>query len=97
MFKALYRTATEICDSKKAAYSFLNMIGACVLHLCFAVSVKDALVLVSPLTFLTFAQAFVDACAARQHKRGNAPGNALPFPTSLPPPAPVELPPPVGG
>jgi hypothetical protein len=84
MFKALYRTVTEICDSKKAAYSFLNMIGACVLHLCFAVGVKDALFLVSPLTFLTFTQAFVDACAARQQK----PATALPFPALLPPPAP---------
>lgn len=92
MFKAIHRTLTEICDSKKAAYSFLNMIGACVLHLYFAVAVKDALFLVSPLTFLTFAQAFVDACAARQPKSGNA----LPFPGPLPPPAPVELPVSVG-
>ena len=86
MFKAIYRTATEICDSKKAAYSFLNMIGACVLHLCFAVSVKDALFLVSPLTFLTFAQAFVDACAARQQKAGNALPLAVPLPPSVPAP-----------
>ena len=96
MFNAIYRTVTEICDSKKAAYSFLNMIGACVLHLCFAVGVKDALFLVSPLTFLTLAQAYVDACAAKQK-----PGTALPFPVPLPlplpPPAPVVSPISVGG
>jgi hypothetical protein len=92
MFKAIYRTVTEICDSKKAAYSFLNMIGACVLHLCFAVSVKDALFLVSPLTFLTLGQAYVDACMAKQQK----PGTALPFPVPLPP-VPVVPPVPVGG
>jgi len=95
MFKAIYRTVTEICDSKKAAYSFLNMIGACVLHLCFAVGVKDALFLVSPLTFLTLAQAYVDACAAKQQKPGA--GAALPFPVPLPPPAPVVPPVSVGG
>jgi hypothetical protein len=92
MFKAIYRTVTEICDSKKAAYSFLNMIGACVLHLCFAVSVKDALFLVSPLTILTLGQAYVDACMAKQQK----PGTALPFPVPLPP-VPVVPPVPVGG
>lgn len=95
MFKAIYRTVTEICDSKKAAYSFLNMIGACVLHLCFAVTVKDALFLVSPLTFLTLAQAYVDACAAKQQKPGA--GTALPFPVALPPPGPVVPPVSVGG
>jgi hypothetical protein len=89
MFKALYRTVTEICDSRKAAYSFLNMIAACVLHLCFAVSVKDALFLVSPLTFLNLMQAYVDACAAKQQQK---PGTALPFPVPLPPSAPVVPP-----
>ncbi len=88
MFKAIHRTITEICDSKKAAYSFLSLIGGCVLHLYFAVSVKDALFLVSPLTFLTLAQAYVDA---KQQK----PGNALPFAVPLPPPAPVPVVPPV--
>ncbi len=87
MFKAIYRTVTKICDNEKAAYSFLNMIGACVLHLYFAVAVKDALFLVSPLTFLTLAQAYVDACAARQQKPGT--GTAVPFPVPLPPSAPV--------
>ena len=90
MFKAIYRTITEICDSKKAAYSFLNMIGACVLHLCFAVTVKDALFLVSPLTFLTLAQAYVDA---KQQK----PGNAQTFSVPLPQPAPVAPPISMGG
>jgi hypothetical protein len=88
MFKAIYRTITEICDSKKAAYSFLNMIGACVLHLCFAVTVKDALFLVSPLTFLTLSQAYVDACAAKQQKQ---PGTALPVPVPLPLSAPAPV------
>ena len=92
MFKAIYRTITKICDSEKAAYSFLSMIGACVLHLCFAVSVKDALFLVSPLTFLTLAQAYVDACAVK-----NKPGNAQVFPVPLPQPAPVAPPVPMGG
>lgn len=80
MFRALLRTATEIADSKKAAYSFLNMIGACVLHLCFGVGVQDALLLVSPLTFLTLAQAFVDACAARQPRSGSTLSQDVPFP-----------------
>jgi hypothetical protein len=88
MFKALYRTVTEICDSKKAAYSFLNMIGGCVLHLYFAVSVKDALVLVSPLTFLTLAQAYVDACAAKQNKTQTF---AVPLPSPAPIPPPISM------
>lgn len=96
MFNAIYRTVTEICDSKKAAYSFLNMIGACVLHLCFAVGVKDALFLVSPLTFLTLVQGYVDACAACAAKQ-QKPGTALPFPVPLPPPTPVVPPVSVGG
>lgn len=65
MFRALIRTTTEILGDKKAAYSFLNMIGACVLHVCYAVTVQDALLLVMPLSFLTFAQAFVEASVAR--------------------------------
>jgi hypothetical protein len=81
MLRALYRTTTEILDSKKAAYSFLNMIAACVLHLYFGVSVQDALLLVSPLSFLTLAQAYVDASAAKQPK----PGPALAVPVPLPP------------
>jgi len=78
MFRALLRTATEICDSKKAAYSFLNMVGACVLHLYFAVHVQDALLLVSPLSFLTLAQAYVDASAVRKPRSG--PALAVPLP-----------------
>ena len=93
MFKAIYRTITKICDSEKAAYSFLSLIGGCVLHLCFAVSVKEALFLVSPLTFLTLAQAYVDACAAKHNK----PGNAQTFPVPLPQPAPIAPPISMGG
>ena len=84
MFRALLRTATEICDSKKAAYSFMNMIGACVLHIVFDVRVQDALLLVSPLSFLTFAQAYVDAGQARQaRKQKLEPGQAVPLPTDF--------------
>lgn len=83
MFRALLRTATEIADSKKAAYSFLNMIGASVLHLCFGVPVQDALLLVSPLSFLTLAQAYVDACAVRQPRSRPAP-LAVPIPLPSP-------------
>lgn len=95
MFRALLRTATEIADSKKAAYSFLNVIGACVLHLYFGVNVQDALLLVSPLSLLTLAQALVDMGAARQAK----PSPVLPpFPVPLPS-APTEpaVPPVPGG
>lgn len=84
MFRALLHTTTEIFGDKKAAYSFLNMIGACVLHVYFGVTVQDALLLVSPLSFLTLAQAYVDACAARGPKL--APALAVPVPM-LPPPS----------
>jgi hypothetical protein len=94
MFRALLRTATKICDNEKAAYSFLNMIGACVLHLAFAVAVKDALLLVSPLTFLTLTQAYVDGCAARQ--RASSAPLAVPIPALLPPAEP-GVPMPIGG
>jgi hypothetical protein len=94
MFRALLRTATEIADSKKAAYSFLNMIGACVLHLYFGVNVQDALLLVSPLSLLTLAQALVDMGAARQAK----PTPVLPpFPVPLPSPTEPVAPPALGG
>ncbi len=82
MFRALLRTATEIADSKKAAYSFLNMIGACVLHLCFGVEVQDALLLVSPLSLLTLSQAYVDAVAARQPQSKSTQDLAVPLPPS---------------
>jgi hypothetical protein len=96
MLRALLRTATEIADSKKAAYSFLNMIGACVLHLYFGVNVQDALLLVSPLSLLTLAQALVDAGATRQAKSG--PALPLPFPVPLPSPsADPAAPPALGG
>ena len=94
MFRALLRTATKICDSEKAAYSFLNMIGACVLHVCFDISVKDALLLVSPLSFLTLAQAYVDAAAARQPKSGSTMQLAVPLP---PMPSESVVPPVPGG
>lgn len=94
MFRALLRTATEIADSKKAAYSFLNMIGACVLHLYFGVNVQDALLLVSPLSLLTLAQALVDMGAARQSKQGPA---LPPFPVPLPSPPESVVPPVPGG
>lgn len=82
MLRALLRTVTKILDNEKAAYSFLNMIGACVLHLCFAVTVQDALLLVSPLSFLTFAQAYVDAGAARQQRSASSAPLAVPLPPS---------------
>lgn len=94
MFRALLRTATEIADSKKAAYSFLNMIGACVLHLYFGVNVQDALLLVSPLSLLTLAQALVDMGAARQSKLSPA---LPPFPVPLPMPSTDGGMPPVPG
>ena len=82
MIRALFGTATRICANEKAAYSFLNMIGACVLHLYFNVDVQDALLLVSPLSLLTVSQAYVDALAARQPRqpRSGASG-AVPFPS----------------
>ena len=80
MLRAIFRTVTKICDSEKAAYSFLNMAAACVLHLYFAVAVQDALLLVSPLSFLTLAQAYVDAAAARQQRSSAGP----PVPSAFP-------------
>lgn len=65
MLQAILRTFTELLDSKKAAYSFIAAIGACVLHLYFEVSVQDALLLISPLGVATLSQAHVDASAAK--------------------------------
>jgi hypothetical protein len=65
MFQALLSTVTELLDSKKAAYSFIATIAACVLHLYFGVSVQNALLLVSPLGVATLSQAHVDAAAAK--------------------------------
>lgn len=79
MIRALFGTATKICANEKAAYSFLNMVGACVLHLYFAVSVQDALLLVSPLSLLTLSQAYVDALTARSQRSGS--GLTVPFPS----------------
>lgn len=78
MFRALLRTATKICDNEKAAYSFLNMFSACVLHLGFGVAVQEALFLVSPLSFLTLAQAYTEVRSSKQPKVSGGP--ALPFP-----------------
>jgi hypothetical protein len=88
MFKALLRTTTKICDNEKAAYSFLNMIGACVLHICYKVEVQDALLLVSPLTFLTLAQAYVDAVASRQPRPALLPVPSMPVPEPVGPAIP---------
>jgi hypothetical protein len=65
MFQALLTTITELLDSKKAAYSFIATILACVLHLYFGVSVESAFMLVSPLGVATLSQAHVDAAAAK--------------------------------
>jgi hypothetical protein len=73
MLQTLLRTATEILDSKKAAYSFVAAIGASVLHLYFGVSVQDALLLVSPLGVATISQAHVDASAAKSGKTSSPP------------------------
>jgi hypothetical protein len=87
MLRALFRTITEILGDKKAAYSFLNMIGACVLHVCYAVTVQEALLLVSPLSFLTFAQALVEASAARA---GTSKKSVSPMPMAVPLPSMPE-------
>jgi len=68
MLQALLSTVTELLDSKKAAYSFIATIVACVLHLYFGVSVENALMLVSPLGVATLSQAHVDASAAKASK-----------------------------
>lgn len=89
MLQAFVRTITELLDSKKAAYSFVASLGACVLHLYFDVSVQDALLLVSPLGIATLSQAHVDAAAAKQAKAGaaaDAPAPA-PAPAAVPVPA----------
>jgi hypothetical protein len=65
MLQALLRTATEILDSKKAAYSFIAAVFASVLHLYFGLTVENALLLASPLALATAAQAHVDASAAK--------------------------------
>ena len=65
MLQAIARTATELLDSKKAAYSFLATIFASVLHLYFGIDVENALLLVSPLGVATLSQAHVDAAAAK--------------------------------
>jgi hypothetical protein len=73
MLQALISTLTELLDSKKAAYSFIATIMACVLHLYFGVSVENALLLVSPLGVATISQAHVDAASAKSAKSANAP------------------------
>jgi len=61
MLQALIRTITEILDSRKAAYSFIAVAVAVVLHLQFGVPPENAILLVSPLGVATVAQAHVDA------------------------------------
>lgn len=65
MFQATIRTITELLDSKKAAYSFIAVAFASVLHLYFGVTVENALLLISPLGLATAAQAHVDAATAK--------------------------------
>lgn len=84
MLKALLRTFTEILDSKKAAYSFAAVFGACVLHLHFGVSIQDAMLLVSPLGLATVAQAHVDAKSEAADATSS---------TRTPPTAPAIVPP----
>jgi hypothetical protein len=76
MLQALLRTITEILDSKKAAYSFIAVAFAAVLHLYFGVSIQDALLLVSPLALATAAQAHVDASKAKNSPSGGTSGSA---------------------
>lgn len=64
ILRALVRTITEIADSKKAAYSFIAVAIAIVLHLEFGIAPEEALLLVSPLGVATVAQAHVDARTA---------------------------------
>lgn len=94
MFQALLRTATEILDSKKAAYSFIACIFASVLYLYFGVSVESALLLVSPLGLATAAQAHVDAASAKNGLSSSSSAAAMPAalaatvaPTAVVPPA----------
>jgi hypothetical protein len=89
MFQATLRTITELLDSKKAAYSFLAVIFACVLHLGFGVSVSDALLLISPLGLATAAQAHVDAAEAKSI--------AAFMNGAVPPGGSAPAPPPAGG
>jgi hypothetical protein len=79
MFQALLSTITELLDSKKAAYSFIATILACVLHLYFGVDVTNALLLVSPLGVATASQAHVDASAAKS-KSASVAAAATPAP-----------------
>lgn len=86
MLQALIRTITEILDSKKAAYSFIATIGACVLHLYFGISIQNALLLVSPLGVATISQAHVDASSAKYAKSA---ATANPTPAVVAAPAPT--------
>ena len=89
MLPALLSTITELLDSKKAAYSFIATIIACVLHLHFAVDPMNAMLLVSPLGAATLAQAHVDAKALPQAsvRRLAKPSQPPPLPVS---PIPVD-------
>ena len=84
MLQALLRTATEILDSRKAAYSFIAALFASVLHLYFNVPIENALLLASPLALATAAQAHVDASAAKQ-PAAKQPAAAAPAAPAAPP------------
>ena len=58
-------TLTELLDSKKWIGSYIAAIFAAVLHLCFGVSIENALLLVSPISLGVLGQAHVDAAAAK--------------------------------
>lgn len=65
MLKALLSTLTETLDSKKWIGSYVAAIGASVLHVCFGVSIENALLLMGPITIGVLGQAHVDASAAK--------------------------------
>ena len=65
MFDAFRRTITELIDSKKWIGSYVAAIFAAVLHLCFGVSIENALLLASPIGLGVITQAHVDAVTAK--------------------------------
>lgn len=89
MLKALLSTITELLDSKKAAYSFIASLGACILHLYFKIDPEVALLLVSPLGVATLSQAHVDAAAAKHAPPPTSPAVTEPATPSDPAPAPA--------
>lgn len=65
MLQALWRTATEMADSKKAGYSFLASIMLAVLIVWLHVDATTAGIIVGPLVVGALGQAHVDAQAAK--------------------------------